>query len=147
MDAETERKPYNIAELKKIFINSKMTIPPKKVMRDFVGEMNRGVNNVMKELLKPENLIPKSKTSPKPKKRKVKSKSKRAKLRTFSHNIPRPNKAQGVLISKAGVKPPPLHNPACAKAHDLCKKLRSNKPSSIIRDSGCNMPVMDNETR
>ena len=104
MDAETERKPYNIAELKKIFINSKMTIPPKKVMRDFVGEMNRGVNNVMKELLKPENLIPKSKTSPKPKKRKVKSKSKRAKLRTFSHNIPRPNKAQGVLISKAGVK-------------------------------------------
>lgn len=146
MDAATERKTYKISipELKKIFINSKLKPPPTNAMRDFLGEMNKGVD--LNEFLKPETLIPKSKLSPKPKV-KVQRKVKRAKLKTFSHNIPRPNKAQGVRNSKAGVKPPPLRNPACAKAHELCKKLRSNKPSSIIRDMGCNMPVMDNETR
>ena len=65
MDAATERKTYKISipELKKIFINSKLKPPPTNAMRDFLGEMNKGVD--LNEFLKPETLIPKSKLSPK----------------------------------------------------------------------------------
>ena len=134
--------PQTVKELSDIFVRADMKPPTKSAMNHLLALMKSGSS--VQEFLeqKQESLIPKSKKNVKAKNKKVKT----SRHKTFSHNIPRTNK--GSLVSKAKAKaPPPLRNTACSKGHVLCLKLRSNKPSSIIREMGCNVPVMDNDTR
>jgi hypothetical protein len=61
----------------------------------------------------------------------------------FQHNIPKPN---SMAIAKTKTKVT-VKRASTSKAHDLVRKLKSNKSSAIIRNNLFRMPVLDNVTR